>query len=84
VAYAFLERPGDPVVTRYTADDEPGLAAALTDRMAGIEAGAFAVARTPDAELCAGCPGRGTLCSWPLAATWAEPGDGPDAVAAGT
>ena len=65
VAYCFLEQPGEPVIAEYTAADEP----ALTERLAGLAedllAGRYPVTPTPHRELCADCPGRSALCSWP-------------------
>jgi ATP-dependent helicase/nuclease subunit A len=65
VAYAFLERAGEPVLARYDAGDAPRLRDELRDAAAGLLAGAFGVAEDPHRELCATCPGRGGLCSWP-------------------
>jgi ATP-dependent helicase/nuclease subunit A len=65
VAYAFLERAGEPVLARYAAADAPRLRDELRDAAAGLLAGAFGVAEDPHRELCATCPGRGGLCSWP-------------------
>ena len=65
VAYAFLERAGEPVLARYDAADAPRLRDELRAAAAGLLAGAFGVAEDPHRELCATCPGRGGLCSWP-------------------
>jgi ATP-dependent helicase/nuclease subunit A len=73
VVHCFLERPDDPVTATFGATDVPGLEKRLQDLAAGALAGDFAVSATPHRELCAGCPGRGTLCSWPLAETFGEP-----------
>ncbi len=73
VAFAFLERAGEPVVASFTAEDAPTLTAALAARAEQVRAGVWQVSARPDAELCHGCPGRGSLCSWPLEATRAEP-----------
>jgi ATP-dependent helicase/nuclease subunit A len=73
VAFCFLERSEDPVRAHFKADDEARLERELHARVAGITAGAFAPSASPDAELCAGCPGRGTLCSWPADVTRREP-----------
>jgi ATP-dependent exoDNAse (exonuclease V) beta subunit len=73
VVYCFLERPDEPVITGYGAADAAALEAELSAVVAGIAAWRFDVSESPNRELCAGCPGRGTLCSWPLEATYAEP-----------
>ena len=65
VAYAFLERATEPVVAVYAAEDAPRLREELRAAAAGLLAGAFPVAADPHRELCATCPGRGGLCSWP-------------------
>jgi ATP-dependent exoDNAse (exonuclease V) beta subunit len=73
VVHCFLERPNDPVTASFDAADVPALEKRLQDLAAGALAGDFAVSATPHRELCAGCPGRGTLCSWSLAETFREP-----------
>jgi ATP-dependent exoDNAse (exonuclease V) beta subunit len=75
VAFSFLERADEPVVARFAADEAPALTAALGERVAAVRAGQWDVSPAPNAELCHGCPGRGTLCTWPLEATRAEPAD---------
>jgi len=65
VAHLFLERPGEPAVARYAAADVARLEAELAAEAAGVLAGEFPVAAHPHRELCATCPGRGGLCSWP-------------------
>ena len=69
VAYALLERPGDPVSATFTQADGPTLAGALLDLAAGVLAERWPVAAQPHRELCGECPGRATLCSWPEAMT---------------
>jgi ATP-dependent exoDNAse (exonuclease V) beta subunit len=69
VAHLFLERPGEPVVARFTQADAGRLEAELRELAAGLLAGEYPVAATPHAGLCAGCPGRGGLCSWPTELT---------------
>ena len=73
VVHCFLERPDDPVTASFDAADVPALEKRLRDLAAGALTGDFAVSAIPHRELCAGCPGRGTLCSWPLAETFREP-----------
>jgi len=65
VAYALLERPGEPVTATFTQADAPALAGALLDLAAGVLAERWPVAEQPHRELCGECPGRATLCSWP-------------------
>jgi hypothetical protein len=69
VAYIFLERPGEPVVSRFTAAD----AGALGERLLGLARGVlderWTVTDRPHRELCGDCPGRRALCSWPEAVT---------------
>jgi len=69
VAYALLERPGEPVAATFTQADAPALAGALLDLAAGVLAERWPVAGRPHRELCGECPGRATLCSWPEAMT---------------
>ena len=72
VAYAFLERPGDPVVTRFEAADAPRLEQELEAMAAGALGGEFAVAAEPHLDLCGGCPGRRALCIHPEELTGRE------------
>ncbi len=69
VVFLFLEAPEAPVCAVYEAADAPGLERELRELTRELEAGRFEVAREPHRELCDGCPGRGTLCSWPREAT---------------
>jgi ATP-dependent exoDNAse (exonuclease V) beta subunit len=69
VAFLFLEAPGEPVCASYEAADAPRLEAELRALTRDLEAGSFEVAAEPNRDLCDGCPGRGTLCSWPREAT---------------
>jgi ATP-dependent helicase/nuclease subunit A len=64
VAHCFLERAAEPAVARFTAADVPALEDELRALARGIVEADFPVAPVPHAELCHGCPGRGTLCSW--------------------
>jgi len=64
VAYAFLERPQEPVAERFEAADADGLEAQLRDVAAGLLAGEYPVAPVPHRELCLTCPGRRALCSY--------------------
>jgi hypothetical protein len=71
VAYSFLERPDELVSTLFTADDAPALERRLVGLAEGLVAGRFEPSATPGADLCAGCPGRAALCSWPPEMTYA-------------
>ncbi len=72
VAYAFLERPAEPVATRYQSVDADRLEAELLALAAGMLAGEYPVTATPHRELCESCPGRRALCSYPEEITLAE------------
>jgi ATP-dependent helicase/nuclease subunit A len=65
VAYSFLERPNEVVSSLFTAADAAALERRLTELAEGLVAGRFEPSPTPGADLCAGCPGRAALCSWP-------------------
>ena len=65
VAYAFLERPGEPLVTTFDAADADRLEAELRGLAEGMLSGRFEVAPEPHIDLCAGCPGRRALCVHP-------------------
>ena len=64
-------RPDEVVSSIFTADDKPALEARLGELAAGLVAGRFEPSPTPGADLCAGCPGRAALCSWPPERTFA-------------
>ena len=64
VAYAFLERPREPVVARFDAGDADRLEDELLALAAGLLAGEYPVTATPHRELCETCPGRRALCSY--------------------
>ncbi|HSD77780.1 MAG TPA: PD-(D/E)XK nuclease family protein, partial [Solirubrobacteraceae bacterium] len=65
VVHLYLERPHEPVAARFAAPDALTLQAALREAASGALAGDYPVAAEPHAALCASCPGRGGLCSWP-------------------
>jgi ATP-dependent helicase/nuclease subunit A len=65
VAHLFLERPGEPAVARYEQADAEALDAELRGSAAPLLAGAYPVAEVPHRGLCATCPGRAGLCSYP-------------------
>jgi RecB family exonuclease len=61
--------PGRAVTASYAAADAPALESELRRAAGGLLAGDFPVATAPHAGLCATCPGRDGLCSWPPAMT---------------
>ncbi|HWI09376.1 MAG TPA: UvrD-helicase domain-containing protein [Solirubrobacteraceae bacterium] len=63
VAYAFLERPGEPVAARFQSADADGLEDELLRLAGGLLAGEYPVTTSPHRELCLTCPGRRALCS---------------------
>jgi ATP-dependent helicase/nuclease subunit A len=65
VAHVFLERPAEPAVIRYEQADAQTLDADLRGSAAPLLAGAYPVAEVPHRGLCATCPGRAGLCSYP-------------------
>ena len=69
VAYCFLERPGEPVTSTFTAADAPALTERLHELASGLLEGRYEVTATPHRDLCADCPGRAALCSYPEART---------------
>jgi RecB family exonuclease len=74
VVHVFLERPDDPVQATFRQQDAPALAAELGARADRILSREFPVAADPGPRICDGCPGRGSLCSWPLERTRAPEG----------
>ncbi|MBB4662546.1 UvrD-helicase domain-containing protein [Conexibacter arvalis] len=69
IVHCFLERPEAPVASTYRQQDAAALEAALEERAARVLERDFAVSDEPEPRVCDGCPGRGTLCSWPLERT---------------
>jgi hypothetical protein len=69
VVHVFLERPDLPASATYRPQDLPQLTAELQARADAILRRDFPVAPNPRPRICDGCPGRGSLCSWPLEAT---------------
>ena len=65
VAHLFLERPAEPAVARYEQADAETLDAELRVAAAALLAGEYPVAAVPHRGLCATCPGRAGLCSYP-------------------
>ena len=72
VAYCFLERPAEPVTRTFTAADEPALSERLAGLARGVLDGRYEVTEAPHRDLCADCPGRAALCSWPEEMTLRE------------
>jgi ATP-dependent exoDNAse (exonuclease V) beta subunit len=69
VVHVFLERPDQPASATFRPQDVAALTAELAARADAILQRAFPVAADPGPRICDGCPGRGSLCSWPLEAT---------------
>jgi ATP-dependent exoDNAse (exonuclease V) beta subunit len=63
VVYSFLERPDEPVSTRFATGDLPELEAALSEAIARIDAGDFRP--TPSDFACSGCPALDVVCAGP-------------------
>jgi ATP-dependent helicase/nuclease subunit A len=63
VAYQFLERPDDPVLTTFTRDQVPALEAELSTAIERLRAGEFTP--TPSEYACAGCPALDVVCAGP-------------------
>jgi ATP-dependent helicase/nuclease subunit A len=76
IAYCFLERPGEPVVRGYTAADADALTEQVVSLARGVLDERYEVTDRPHRELCADCPGRSALCSWPEERTLAPAGQG--------
>jgi hypothetical protein len=72
VVYALLDRPHEPVRSVYVPEDVAGLERELLALAAGPLAGDYRVTDRPHRELCATCPGRRALCSWPEEMTLRE------------
>ncbi len=64
VAYAFLERPLEPLSETFEATDAERLEAELLELAAGMLAGEYPVTDRPHRDLCLTCPGRRALCSY--------------------
>jgi hypothetical protein len=73
VVHCLLERPDEPVAVTYRAADRAELELRLEGLADRILREEFDVSPRPNRELCAGCPGRGSLCSWSLEQTMADP-----------
>jgi hypothetical protein len=75
VVHVFLEAPDEPVSARFGRDDSALLERELAAKARGVLSWDFGVSDAPCRELCAGCPGEGGLCSWPLEMTRREAAD---------
>jgi ATP-dependent exoDNAse (exonuclease V) beta subunit len=64
VVHLFLERPDEPAVQTFTADELPALEAELQGLAAGLVGWQFAPTQQPHRGLCATCAARPGLCSW--------------------
>jgi ATP-dependent helicase/nuclease subunit A len=73
IAHWFLERPHEPVLVRYGADEREDMADELLERLRHLRQRGFTVAEVPHRGICLSCPGRGTLCSWEEAHTLRQP-----------
>lgn len=73
VVHCFLERSDAPVAATFRPQDAPALEEELRTRAQHVLDRDFAVAEDPQPRVCDGCPGRGTLCSWPLERTFGVP-----------
>ena len=73
VVHVFLERPHEPASATFHQADLPRLEAELHERADAVLRREFPVAPDPGPRICDGCPGRGSLCSWPLERTLGVP-----------
>ena len=64
VAYCLLERPDEPLLWTFTAQDAPDIVARIQTLAHGILTHDYPVTDTPHRELCGTCPGRSALCSY--------------------
>jgi ATP-dependent exoDNAse (exonuclease V) beta subunit len=63
VVYQFLERPDEPVVTKFSSDDVAGLEQELAADIARIREGRFEP--TPSERACSDCPALDVVCAGP-------------------
>ena len=71
VEHWFLARPREWASARFTAAERDALQASLQERLRRALRTGFAVTPHPHRDLCASCPGRARLCSWPESVTMA-------------
>jgi hypothetical protein len=72
VVHVFLERPEQPASASFDRGERDLLRVALAGAASGVLERRFEVAAEPCRSVCAGCPGEGGLCSWPLEVTRRE------------
>ncbi len=79
VQHWFLERPHEWASARFEAGRLGSLQESLQERLREALRAGFAVSPSPHRGLCATCPGRSRMCSWPDSATMAPepPARGP-------
>jgi len=85
IVHWFLQRPNEPVGTRYTASRRGQLEELVAARIEHVRARGYSVSGAPHRGLCLSCPGRAGLCSWGEEQTLREdppPGAGDRAPAA--
>jgi ATP-dependent helicase/nuclease subunit A len=71
VQHWFLERPHEWASARFEAGRLGSLGESLQERLREALRAGFAVSPSPHRGLCATCPGRSRMCSWPDSATMA-------------
>jgi ATP-dependent exoDNAse (exonuclease V) beta subunit len=71
VQHWFLARPQQPASARFQAAGLQALQDSLEQRLRSALQAGFTVSPHPHRGLCATCPGRSRLCSWPESATMA-------------
>ena len=64
VVHWFLHAPQSCVSSRHDVAEQAELERRLRERLERARSRGFAVSERPHRDLCASCPGRGTLCSW--------------------
>ncbi|HUH80716.1 MAG TPA: PD-(D/E)XK nuclease family protein, partial [Solirubrobacteraceae bacterium] len=72
VQHWFLARPHEWAAAHFEASERESLQASLQERLRVALAAGFTVSPRPHRGLCATCPGRARLCSWPDSATMSE------------
>jgi hypothetical protein len=69
VVHWFLHRPREWVSAAFTGAQKDALCEELRRCVQRAQQRGYTVSERPNRELCSGCPGRGTLCSWDHAQT---------------
>ena len=64
VVHWFLARPQEAPTALFTSAQRGALETRLRRQIEALRGRGYEVSAEPHRELCAGCPGRGTLCSW--------------------